>query len=158
MLVRILTLTFSVVFLLSCNTNDSCSDCSSNVRLLEKKVDSLQKVITSLTPVKEYGSSSKKIKKKKKGKDNITVQMATQSKLLSENLSSELGQTAEPVTNNSNTSSYGSNSNPENTSSAKTKKTDYTPSYSSQCAAITKKGYRCSRTARSGGYCWQHGG
>lgn len=28
----------------------------------------------------------------------------------------------------------------------------------SQCTAITKKGTRCSRSARSGGYCWQHGG
>jgi Family of unknown function (DUF5763) len=27
-----------------------------------------------------------------------------------------------------------------------------------QCAAITKKGTRCKRTARSNGYCWQHGG
>ena len=36
----------------------------------------------------------------------------------------------------------------------------YTPkqSYSSQCRAITKKGTRCSRNARSNGYCWQHGG
>lgn len=29
---------------------------------------------------------------------------------------------------------------------------------SSQCKATTKKGTRCSRNARSGGYCWQHGG
>ena len=29
---------------------------------------------------------------------------------------------------------------------------------SSQCRAITKKGTRCSRAARSNGYCWQHGG
>ncbi|TCJ13283.1 hypothetical protein EPD60_12885 [Flaviaesturariibacter flavus] len=27
-----------------------------------------------------------------------------------------------------------------------------------QCSATTKKGSRCSRSARSGGYCWQHGG
>jgi hypothetical protein len=35
-----------------------------------------------------------------------------------------------------------------------------TPSYthSGQCQALTKKGYQCSRTSRSGGYCWQHGG
>lgn len=26
------------------------------------------------------------------------------------------------------------------------------------CKAITKKGRKCSRKARSGGYCWQHGG
>jgi hypothetical protein len=29
---------------------------------------------------------------------------------------------------------------------------------STQCQAITKKGTQCSRAARSGGYCWQHGG
>lgn len=27
-----------------------------------------------------------------------------------------------------------------------------------QCKAITKKGSRCSRAAKSNGYCWQHGG
>jgi hypothetical protein len=27
-----------------------------------------------------------------------------------------------------------------------------------QCRAKTKKGTRCSRNQRSGGYCWQHGG
>jgi hypothetical protein len=32
------------------------------------------------------------------------------------------------------------------------------PSYSSQCRATTKKGTKCSRSSRSGGYCWQHGG
>jgi len=29
---------------------------------------------------------------------------------------------------------------------------------SGQCRATTQKGSRCSRTARSNGYCWQHGG
>lgn len=27
-----------------------------------------------------------------------------------------------------------------------------------RCQAITKKGTQCKRTARSGDYCWQHGG
>lgn len=27
-----------------------------------------------------------------------------------------------------------------------------------QCKAITKKGHRCTRSVRSGNYCWQHGG
>lgn len=31
-------------------------------------------------------------------------------------------------------------------------------SYSGRCQATTKKGYQCSRSARSRGYCWQHGG
>jgi hypothetical protein len=33
-----------------------------------------------------------------------------------------------------------------------------TNSYSGRCNATTKKGSQCKRTARSGGYCWQHGG
>ena len=36
----------------------------------------------------------------------------------------------------------------------KTKKVEY----SGQCKANTKKGTRCSRSAGSNGYCWQHGG
>jgi Family of unknown function (DUF5763) len=40
----------------------------------------------------------------------------------------------------------------------KTPKSYTSPAKSSQCRAITKKGTRCSRKARSGGYCWQHGG
>src|SRR5688572_20058066 len=28
---------------------------------------------------------------------------------------------------------------------------------SKQCQATTKKGSRCSRSSRTGGYCWQHG-
>lgn len=32
------------------------------------------------------------------------------------------------------------------------------PVYDGQCTAITKKGTRCKRSARSGGRCWQHGG
>ena len=36
----------------------------------------------------------------------------------------------------------------------KTKKVEY----SGQCKANTKKGTRCSRSAGSSGYCWQHGG
>jgi predicted RNase H-like nuclease (RuvC/YqgF family) len=29
---------------------------------------------------------------------------------------------------------------------------------SGQCSATTQKGTRCSRTSRSNGFCWQHGG
>lgn len=45
-------------------------------------------------------------------------------------------------------------------SSKKTTPRSYkTPASSSgQCRATTKKRTRCSRSARSGGYCWQHGG
>lgn len=43
-------------------------------------------------------------------------------------------------------------------SSSSQKSSSKSGSYSSQCSAITKKGYRCSRKSRSGGYCWQHGG
>ena len=30
--------------------------------------------------------------------------------------------------------------------------------YSGRCQATTKKGSQCSRKAKGGGYCWQHGG
>lgn len=33
-----------------------------------------------------------------------------------------------------------------------------TEAYSNRCQATTKKGSQCKRNARSGGYCWQHGG
>src|SRR5690348_1674307 len=32
------------------------------------------------------------------------------------------------------------------------------PVANGRCNAITKKGTQCSRNAKSGGYCWQHGG
>ncbi len=32
------------------------------------------------------------------------------------------------------------------------------PTAKEQCSAMTKKGSRCSRPARSNGKCWQHGG
>jgi Family of unknown function (DUF5763) len=47
---------------------------------------------------------------------------------------------------------YQANSSPSKTSS------NNTVLYSVRCQAITKKGTQCKRTARSGGYCWQHGG
>jgi hypothetical protein len=41
---------------------------------------------------------------------------------------------------------------------SKTTTKQTTPVSSGQCKATTKKGSRCSRTSRTGGYCWQHGG
>lgn len=38
------------------------------------------------------------------------------------------------------------------------KPTPKSPATTGRCQAITKKGKQCSRKARSGGYCWQHGG
>ncbi len=58
------------------------------------------------------------------------------------------------------------NSTPSNTTKSTTlddnsiEKSESKPknqSYS-QCSATTKKGTRCSRSARSNGLCWQHGG
>ncbi len=65
------------------------------------------------------------------------------------------------------TSSNSSNSTPSSSDSNRTasdseisEKPESKPrsqSYS-QCLATTKKGTRCSRSARSNGLCWQHGG
>jgi len=43
-------------------------------------------------------------------------------------------------------------------SQSKSISTSNSSNYSGQCMAITKKGTRCKRAARSNGYCWQHGG
>jgi len=60
-------------------------------------------------------------------------------------------------TANSNPSSSPNNTTPEDNSSEKTESKPQKQSYS-QCSATTKKGTRCSRSARSNGLCWQHGG
>ena len=45
----------------------------------------------------------------------------------------------------------------ETTPNSKSPTTKDTPP-SNQCKAITKKGSRCSRSTKSNGFCWQHGG
>ncbi len=60
-------------------------------------------------------------------------------------------------TDNSTPSSSKNNSIPEEYSTEKTESKPQKQSYS-QCSATTKKGTRCSRSARSNGLCWQHGG
>jgi predicted RNase H-like nuclease (RuvC/YqgF family) len=61
---------------------------------------------------------------------------------------------------NPNLSSSLSDSNRTASDSEISEKTETKPrsQSSSQCSAITKKGTRCSRSARSNGLCWQHGG
>ena len=49
---------------------------------------------------------------------------------------------------------YGNSSSTQENS----RKSTSTPTSYGQCKAITKKGTRCSRSARANGYCWQHGG
>ena len=61
------------------------------------------------------------------------------------------------VSNNSNSTSTSKTSTTEENVVEKTD-TNPTPHSSSQCSATTKKGTRCSRSARSNGLCWQHGG
>lgn len=48
--------------------------------------------------------------------------------------------------------------NKKNKSHSSSLATPRTETYSAQCMATTRKGSRCSRSSRSGGYCWQHGG
>lgn len=62
--------------------------------------------------------------------------------------------------NSSNSTSSSSDSNKTVSDSEISGKMETKPrnQSSSQCSAITKKGTRCSRSARSNGLCWQHGG
>ncbi len=57
----------------------------------------------------------------------------------------------------------GTSNIPQNTNTlsnpVKTEPVQTKPStYSGRCGATTKKGTQCSRSAKSNGYCWQHGG
>lgn len=61
------------------------------------------------------------------------------------------------TTANSIPASTPNNSTLEDNSTEKTESKPQKQSYS-QCSATTKKGTRCSRSARSNGLCWQHGG
>ncbi len=61
------------------------------------------------------------------------------------------------VSNNSNSTSTPKTSTSEENVVEKTVAKPK-PQSSSQCSATTKKGTRCSRSARSNGLCWQHGG
>jgi hypothetical protein len=58
------------------------------------------------------------------------------------------------------TSTSPSSQNSNSTGESASEKSESKPKYqsSSQCSATTKKGTRCSRSARSNGLCWQHGG
>jgi TolA-binding protein len=66
----------------------------------------------------------------------------------------------ENVSNSTATTNSPSSQKSSTTEEKTTEKSESKPKYqsSSQCSATTKKGTRCSRTARSNGYCWQHGG
>jgi len=61
------------------------------------------------------------------------------------------------VSDNSNSTSSPKTSTTEENVVEKTV-TKPKPQSSSQCSATTKKGTRCSRSSRSNGLCWQHGG
>jgi hypothetical protein len=58
-----------------------------------------------------------------------------------------------PTTNSIPTSTTTNLTTEDNSTESKPQKQSY-----SQCSATTKKGTRCSRSARSNGLCWQHGG
>jgi hypothetical protein len=45
----------------------------------------------------------------------------------------------------------------ENVGQQKKTQTQQQPASGGQCKATTKKKTRCSRAAKSNGYCWQHG-
>jgi TolA-binding protein len=62
--------------------------------------------------------------------------------------------------NSSNSTSLSIDPNKTTSDSEISEKTESKPrsQSSSQCSATTKKGTRCSRSARSNGLCWQHGG
>lgn len=126
------------ICLYSCasQTNPEYSILRDKVELLERRVDSLESVLNTRKSV----LNDKRIvtqKKKKRSEKNAGESVFNKSSSVEKNYSENSYETSYPASRQS------------------IKKN---PSYSGRCQAITKKGYQCSRNARSGGYCWQHGG
>ena len=117
-----------LVFLLSC---EGKTDSLQYVEL-QNQVTQLNQRIDSLITVLTVKENEKpKVVKPKTKKNTVSNTLTTR------------------VPQSSSSSSYSAySSSPKQSSS----------SNSGRCQAITKKGFQCSRSARSGGYCWQHGG
>ncbi len=109
-------------------THTDCLVLEEKVAILEARIDSLVSVLDT----KKIPTQKKKNGTGKNSGENIFVESGSGEKSYREN-------------------NYGASySNPQQS----IKKAQY----SRRCQALTKKGYQCSRNARSGGYCWQHGG
>lgn len=122
----------------SCNNSkNNCSELKSENLTLRLKVDSLERLNKDL--ITQLQNSQTKIGKKANNKRPIKESSFSTPKKKSYS-----------STNNSSTT--------KSTSLYSSPKQNKPSAYSGQCRAITKKGTRCSRKARSGGYCWQHGG
>jgi hypothetical protein len=108
----------------------SCNQPSSNANtyVLQSQINSINNRIDSLVAASKSNKPEEPIKNTKSKKSKTSL--VKEHSLYSDNQS--------PAVAKSSTSSNSA--------------------YSGQCQAITKKGYRCSRKARSNGYCWQHGG
>lgn len=126
------------MFLFSCNNFKSdCSDLKADNSVLQTRIDSLENSNKNLTT--QLQKNGAKVAKKQSKKNKISYNPSL----------SESKQQSNTSSNNSAAQSSSLYSTPRQKKSS---------SYSGQCMAITKKGTRCSRNARSGRYCWQHGG
>lgn len=132
---RFSILTFICISLLSCDSlQQDCVKLSQENEGLISKIDSLEQI----NAVLEDKLKGYLIKGEKKKGPKVAVAKQKNDFITKENSDISL-------------QSFSSNNKTSVKSSPAT-------SYSGQCGATTKKGYRCSRKSRSGGYCWQHGG
>ena len=124
----------------SCQDNNETIHLKQRVSELENRVDSLQLAIQLISqppikqPVKKKQLRAKSTAKKKE------TELTEIDPPIKDPVEKSTYTTPAPVSQ-----SY-SPSNTERQSS----------STSSQCMGITKKGARCKRMVRGGGYCWQH--
>ncbi len=127
---------FICVYLISCDSSQTnCLKLSEENRTLISKIDTLKKINSEL----EGRLQVYQEKDAERTNLKVTVDKQKSSSMLK-------GQSG---TASQNSSTYSRSTSVKSSKPA---------SYSGQCSATTKKGYRCSRKSRSGGYCWQHGG
>ncbi len=110
----------------------TASDIKSKVTTLETKIIILETKVAILE--ENNRNLNQRI-------DQLLLQLQTNNPNLNLGTSSNVPQ------NNS------TNTTPSNFSSPTTPSSSY-----GRCGATTKKGTQCSRSAKSNGYCWQHGG
>lgn len=136
----------SSIFLSSCYPNQNkITQLESEIFSLKAQVKSLDERITYLEhPINPNKKKANNLKKRT-GKASSADDIQLDASIPTTDQNSQINDVVKPAPISTHPSKSYSSPAPKTSNSG-------------QCQAITKKGSRCSRSARSGGYCWQHGG
>lgn len=143
---------FLLSLILSFETNAQKTDVRVEIFDLKEEVKKLQleNVKLSTDLINSNSKNENRILDLGVKLENLQFEFNVLKRLLEQTRNSGVATNSTP-SNSNNSSAIDGNSvekseaNPKNQSS-------------SQCSATTKKGTRCSRSSRSNGLCWQHGG